>query len=85
MSTRTIFTIAVLWVLSLFAVGTIVKAQAYRINPLPEPKVVSGPDFGIRIDGERNGKPVGLLVVRVDGKWLEAQLGSVNRGTELLR
>jgi hypothetical protein len=76
MSTRAILALAALWVLSLVAVVTIVNAQVYRMNPLAEPRILSGPDFGIRIEAEQNGKPVGRLVVRIDGEWVEAQLGS---------
>jgi hypothetical protein len=74
MSIRAILAVVVLWVLSLFAVGTIVKAQVHDVVPLPEPKIVSGADLGMRIDGHENGTPVGTLVVRVNGTWVEAQL-----------
>jgi hypothetical protein len=77
MSTRTILTVAILWVLSLFVVVSIVKAQAYAIRPLPEPTTVSGTDFGFRIEGDQNGTAVGTLVVRVNGKWIDAREGNV--------
>jgi hypothetical protein len=39
-----------------------------------EPRVLSGPDIGFRIDGVNPaGEPVGALVVRIDGKWIEAR------------
>jgi hypothetical protein len=76
MTTRILFTVALLFVLSLFAVGTIVKAQVYGVNPIPDPKILSGPDFGIRVEGEQNGTAVGRLVVRINGKWVDAQIGS---------
>jgi len=79
MSIRSSVVLACLWVLSLFAVGTIVvHAQTYRTNPFPEPKILSGADFGIRIEGEQNGKPVGPLVVKINDKWVEVQVGSAN-------
>jgi hypothetical protein len=85
MSIRAMLAVAILWVASLYAVGTIANAQAHLINPLPEPKILSGPDFGIRIEGERNGKPVGLLVVRIDNRWMEVELGSVKGGVRPAR
>jgi hypothetical protein len=77
MSIRSILTVAVLWVMSLFIVASIVKAQSYQIRPLPEPKIVSGADFGMRIEGDQNGTAVGTLVVRVNGRWIDAREGHV--------
>ena len=77
MSIRTIVVLACLWVFSLIAVRTM-SAQSYATNPLPEPKILSGSDFGVRIDGEQNGRPVGLLVVKINDKWVEVQLGTAN-------
>ena len=37
------------------------------------PVILSGEDIGFRVDATRNGVPVGVLVVRVNGKWVEAQ------------
>jgi hypothetical protein len=42
----------------------------------PEPPVLSGSDIGFRVDREeRDGARTGGLVVRVDGKWVEARFG----------
>jgi hypothetical protein len=82
---RTILAVAILWAASLFAVGSIVRAQDYLVNPLPEPRILSGPDFGIRIEGERKGTPVGRLVVRIDNKWVEAEVGVVSGAVRPLR
>ena len=38
---------------------------------IPEPSVLSGPDLGFRIDGYERGRPIGTLVVRVNGRWVE--------------
>ena len=84
MPVRRIAVLAIVWVASLLVVAAIARAQVYPINPLPEPKVMFGPDFGIRIEGEQNGVPVGPLVVKLNGKWVEARLGSVN-STKLVR
>lgn len=40
------------------------------------PTVLSGPDLGFRVEGQRGGTPVGTLVVRIDGQWVEAEFGS---------
>jgi len=85
MPVRTIFTLAMFWVLSLLAVGTIANGQSYGVNPLPEPKIVAGPDLGFRVEGEQKGAPVGRLVVRINGRWVEANLGSGSLGTHPLR
>ena len=84
MSLRNMTVIALLWLVSLFAVGTIVSAQAYRINPVT-PRVIAGPEFGFSIDGEQNGVPVGLPVVKIDGKWVAVKIGSADGGPKLLR
>ena len=78
MSVRTMVSLAVLWVVSLLVVATAVKAQVYEPpRPLPEPRVVAGPDFGFRIESEQSGAAVGKLVVRVNGTWIEARVGSL--------
>jgi hypothetical protein len=84
MSLRGVTVVAVLWVLSLFAVGTIVYGQVYAINPVT-PHVVAGPNFGIRIEGEQNGVPVGMPVVQIDGKWVTVTFGTADGKTNLKR
>ena len=75
MSTKAIVSLALVWVLSLFVVASAVKAQVFEIpRPLPEPRIVSGPDFGFRVEADLKGTPVGRLVIRVDGKWIEARV-----------
>jgi hypothetical protein len=80
MSKRAVAIVAVLWVLSLLVVKSVVSAQSYGINPLT-PRVLSGPDFGVRIEGEQNGVPVGTPVIRVDGRWIDVKIwtGQTNR------
>jgi hypothetical protein len=77
MSVRWILSLALLWGLSLFVVASVVSAQAHAVRPLPEPRIVSGQDFGFRVEGDQNGTAIGTLVVRVNGKWIDAALGSV--------
>jgi hypothetical protein len=71
------WTLAILWALSLVAVGVISSsAQAQRGRPgvslvTEAPTVVSGNDVGFRIERTQNGIPVGKIVVRVDGRWVD--------------
>jgi hypothetical protein len=37
------------------------------------PTVLSGADIGFEVTGTRKGRPVGRLVVRIDGEWKEVQ------------
>ncbi len=77
MSIRAILTLAVLWAVSLFIASSVVRAQAFPIVPLPDPRIVSGSDLGFRVEGMQNGVPVGRLVIRVDGQWIDARFGSI--------
>jgi hypothetical protein len=73
--------LAVVWALSLLAVGAISSsAQAQRpggrlglpFSLITEgPAVVSGNDVGFRIERTQDGIPIGRLVVRVDGRWVD--------------
>ena len=68
MSARARIVLAVIGLASLVTVG--VWAQT---SPLSEQKVISGGDLGYRVERmDRTGKPIGTLVVRIDGKWIEA-------------
>ena len=64
-------------IVSLVAVGVISSsAQAQRGRPgvslvTEAPTVVSGNDVGFRIERTQNGIPVGKIVVRVDGRWVD--------------
>jgi hypothetical protein len=40
----------------------------------PPPGVISGNDIAFRLDRTESGRAIGKLMVRVDGKWLEADL-----------
>ena len=69
--------LAILWALSLVTVSVISSAaQAQRRQPGFEmltvaPAVVSGNDVGFRIERTQDGMPVGKVVVRVDGRWVD--------------
>jgi hypothetical protein len=70
--------IGVIWVASLIGVAVTVsaQAQAQAYLPLPEPKVMSGADVGFRVDGLTGETPTGTVVVRVNGRWVDAILGA---------
>jgi len=57
----------------LSAVSGALLAQQPKIQPFTEPVVLAGPDVGFRIESYERGKPVGTLVVRLNGRWVEAR------------
>ena len=71
--------------ISLVFVGMFASAQVRQTPPgtpfppanppLNAPTVIAGNDLGFRVESTTNGIPVGKLVVRINGKWVEAQLG----------
>ena len=62
------------------ALAGILRVSAQSIGTTPvAPHVVTGGDLGFRIEGLRGNTPIGRLVVRVDGKWVEADFGSATR------
>ena len=42
----------------------------------PVPNIISGPDIGFRLDRTLPDRAVGSLMVRVNGKWVEAFVSS---------
>ncbi len=46
--------------------------QAQAI-PTPTPTLFSGSDIGFRVDGQKGSTPVGSLVIRVNGQWVEPE------------
>lgn len=69
--------------LGLFSAGIAVGAvQTANVQPVPL-RVMSGDDFGFRVQGRTGDTPVGTLVVRVNGEWVEVQFAvGVKRITE---
>ena len=57
------------WLLSLVAVAAVGQSRA--ITPLSEPVTISGSDIGFRVEGIQGNAPVGKLIVRYNGKWVE--------------
>ena len=51
-------------------------AQARIVRPLP-PVILSGENVGFRIEGDSNGRPIGTIVVKQDGKWVPVDLGTL--------
>jgi hypothetical protein len=71
-----------LWLASLAVVAgftsALMRAQApsqvpapYTQQQPPAARVVSGADIGFRVEGTRDGRALGTLVVRIDGQWVE--------------
>jgi len=68
MSKRAVSILAA-WLFSLIAVAAI--AQSLPTMPDAKPLVISGNDIGFRVDRYEGRRPVGVIVVRVDGQWIE--------------
>lgn len=74
--------VVLLWFASLVFVGAVASgltaAAQNRLAPPPElmmmqnMHVLSGDDIGFRVERMRDGVPVGKVVVRVDGRWVDA-------------
>jgi len=65
-------------------VGSGIWVHAQRVLPSPRvapplsqdaPTVLTGSDFGFRVDSwSQDGTPVGKIVIRHDGKWVEIRI-----------
>jgi len=69
-------TLVVTLVLSLSAQAERPMSRALDPLSLVAPAVVSGSDLGFRVESVRNDIAVGKLVVRINGQWIDAQIGS---------
>ena len=78
-----VWKLALAWMLSLVTVGAIASvlttAQA-RLQAPGEPPLItegttilSGNNIGFRLERTEDGVPIGTLVVRVDGRWVEPE------------
>jgi hypothetical protein len=66
MSVRSRIVLVVIWLASLVGVGVWAQTPSQQ-------QVISGSDFGFRVERqEHDGTPIGRLVVRVNGQWVEA-------------
>jgi hypothetical protein len=52
-----------------FAASQTFREQFLERARADEPNIMSGPDIGFRVEGQRNGAPTGTMVVRIDGTW----------------
>lgn len=75
MSFRTRVTVVAIMVVFLVAVGVWASAQVGR-GPLNDagPAVITGSDLGFLVESTRDRIPVGRIVVRVNGVWVDAQI-----------
>jgi len=62
-------------VLALTGAGVWAFAQAVQMRPV-SPTVISGDDIGFRMEGRKGSTPVGKLVVKVNGQWVEAEFAA---------
>ena len=74
--------LAIVWMLSLLVVGA-VSSSVYAQRPAGQPSrlpsgllteaptVISGHDVGFRIERTQDGIPIGRIVVRVNGVWVD--------------
>jgi hypothetical protein len=69
MTARSRCMFAVLWLVSLVAVGAVAAAQTRR----DAGAVISGENIGFRPEGWNGKARTGTFVVRVNGEWVEAQ------------
>jgi len=53
-------------------------AQSLQVTPVT-PTVLSGADFGFRVEGNRAGTPIGTLVIKMNGQWVEVEIGGDGR------
>jgi hypothetical protein len=61
--------VALLWLVSLIAVGTVVAAQTRR----EAGGVISGDNIGFRPEGWNGKARTGTFVVQINGEWVDAQ------------
>jgi hypothetical protein len=58
------------WIASLIVVA--IATFAYAQTRAPQNRVLSGNDVGFRVEGmDSSGKPSGVLVLRINGQWVE--------------
>ncbi|MSO55543.1 MAG: hypothetical protein EXQ55_01270 [Acidobacteria bacterium] len=65
--------LVVAWVVSLVGVAAIAMAQA-QSPQTASPTVIFGENLGFRVEGMQAGVPVGRMVIRIDGQWVEVGL-----------
>ncbi len=73
---------AVLPLLLALALTVAVMAQPSKPAQTPEQSVLTSGDIGFRVERYEGGRPVGTLVVRVNGRWVEPKSAA---GIQLLQ
>jgi hypothetical protein len=66
--------LGLIWFVSVAIVSAIASARTARQGGgTPDvPLILSSSDLGFRIDSFKGGSPLGTLMVRVEGRWVEA-------------
>ena len=64
---------ALVGLLLIAVLGGYTWAQTFQL-PAPTPGVVSANDLAFQIERTEPGRAIGTLMVRVDGKWVVAEL-----------
>jgi hypothetical protein len=63
-------------VLMAFLVALGAWGDAQTLQPRTPAGVISGSDFGFRVDRRKGNTPIGTLVVRINGQWVEVQFSA---------
>jgi hypothetical protein len=63
---------AAMWGLPLVAAALAASALTFAQTRFENAPIVSGSDIGFRIEGRKDGAPLGTLMVRLEGRWVEA-------------
>ena len=60
-----------LWLFSLAVAAVLASAVTAQVVRPAQQTVISGTDLGFRVEGtDSKGRPVGTLVVRMNGEWV---------------
>ena len=60
-----------IWLVSLVAVAGFASVFTRAQSAQPGVTILSGNDLGFRVDGNREGRAIGTLMVRINGQWVE--------------
>jgi len=71
----------IVWAIFILAAGMWGYAQAptpqlelhVQGPPTEPPTIIAGTDLGFRIDRHRGNTPIGRIVIRVNGEWVEVE------------
>jgi hypothetical protein len=64
--------LTLLWC-AFLVIAAVLASTFMRAQAVQELRILSGADIGFRVEGmDRAGKPTGTLMVRINGKWVEA-------------